>query len=366
MLCPSCELCSPLCPLSVCVCVLFLFGSLWLCFLVPFLVGEIFFGGGILVTMSFDKRPAPARAPLSSISGNVAKPPPSKRSKLSDESVDSDRLLVFSVSPSKISSTVSEWLAGNTLGSSSNSSQPGALRPVDDTELLFFPPEYADFGPCWVYFSREKKGGVSSESLKLLEAGTNSDSPRSGILRAKPDGLVPRLGLFLMVSHSAFINQKKIYMYHVLALAALLPPVAPSQPTISTFFRPAVESSAVRVLSLPETVLYTTSDLESCSQSKTARSGSAPKTIMHLCGNKFCMNPKHFFVGPKIYNDEQAFCHKGLHNACSLVEYLAIQTCYCKHVPVCWAMPYRGQKKLVSGFCGTGRSLPVVVDDVVE
>lgn len=47
--------------------------------------------------------------------------------------------------------------------------------------------------------------------------------------------------------------------------------------------------------------------------------------MLHLCGNKWCTWPGHFFVGTKVSNDEQTACHKGLHNAASLEDYVAIQ-----------------------------------------
>ena len=153
-------------------------------------------------------------------------------------------------------------------------------------------------------------------------------------------------------------------MYHVLALQsarALVSPVPLSSVLGITNNSLLAPRPAVAALALPTELLFSVTDLESVTQTKT-KTDAVAMTIMHLCGNKWCMNPGHFFVGTKVFNDDQCFCHRGLHNATSLAEYSAIQLCYCKHAPKCWALPYGGEYNLTARFCDTG--IPVVVDEV--
>lgn len=104
-------------------------------------------------------------------------------------------------------------------------------------------------------------------------------------------------------------------------------------------------------LSFPISLRFGVAELKSVSPSKNL---PGAKTVLHWCGNKWCCNPGHFFVGSKIYNDEQTSCHKGLHNAESVEQYLGIQTCFCKHEPRCWALPYADAFDLTPAFCETG------------
>jgi hypothetical protein len=122
---------------------------------------------------------ASKRAPLSEIDPNSQ---PSKKAKPSTKSPATspavDRLKVFELSTSLLSTTVNDWLRGNAAGSGSNASLPGAIRVVSDSHLKFRPPEIDRFGACWCFYTREKRGGIIREVLKLVEGGTNSDSPR--------------------------------------------------------------------------------------------------------------------------------------------------------------------------------------------
>lgn len=118
-------------------------------------------------------------------------------------------------------------------------------------------------------------------------------------------------------------------------------------------------------LRLPTKVLYTMADLEAISASK-SKSVNPTSSLLHLCGNKWCMNPGHFFIGSKLFNDEQASCHKGLHNAASLDDYTGIREHYCKHEPKCWAMVYSGELDLTPGFCETGLPPDAVEVDEAE
>lgn len=67
-----------------------------------------------------------------------------------------------------------------------------------------------------------------------------------------------------------------------------------------------------------------------------------PLTIMHLCGNKWCVEGSHLVVGRKRYNDQQTACHRGLQSASSLSEVAQIQAAYCHHTVKCWTVVYRG------------------------
>jgi hypothetical protein len=151
-------------------------------------------------------------------------------------------------------------------------------------------------------------------------------------------------------------------MYHVLALQSARALNTSGSLSLSGLLTNTF-STTITALTLPTNLLYSVTDLESVTQTK-SKTDVATKSIMHLCGNKWCMNSGHYFVGTKIFNDEQSFCHKGLHNAITLQEYLSIQLCYCKHTPKCWANPHAGEFDLTAGFCETG--LPVVVVDEVE
>ncbi len=102
-------------------------------------------------------------------------------------------------------------------------------------------------------------------------------------------------------------------------------------------------------------LLFTLADLEGVSRTKLAKEGNPEATtIMHLCGNKWCLEPGHYFVGTKRFNDDQAYCHRGLHKAGSRVEYEQIQSVYCKHDVKCWANPYKGEFDLTPAFVETG------------
>jgi Zinc-binding loop region of homing endonuclease len=277
-----------------------------------------------------------SRRPLGELDQNL---PPPKKSKPTDESPaeKADRLLVFQLEESVVETVVSQWLSGNAAGSGANSSLPGAIRPVPRSSLKFTSPEVDKFGDCWAYFTRTKVAGMITEKLKIQEAGGNNDAPRWTA------------------------GKIKYYMYHVMALHAArvighgVTVQKTTQTTISSFFTGAAATNTGR-LALPNQLLFTIEDLESVQQSK-VKWTTLPKTVMHLCGNKWCMNPRHFFIGLKVFNDEQAYCHKGLHNVSSLAEYLMVQSCYCKHVPKCWGLCYSGELDVTPAFCATG--LPV-------
>lgn len=146
---------------------------------------------------------------------------------------------------------------------------------------------------------------------------------------------------------------QKHYIYHLMALEAALAVEARAM-AHSMGSEVGVGSSkniSEPRLSLPVSLHFDVAGLKSVSPSKTLVDA---KTVLHWCGNKWCCNPGHFYVGSKVYNDEQTSCHKGLHNAESVEQYLGIQASYCKHVPKCWALPYGGAFDLTPAFCETG------------
>lgn len=141
-----------------------------------------------------------------------------------------------------------------------------------------------------------------SETPALREGGENNDSPRvTGM-----EGL----------NVSGDSKKTKLYAYHIAA--------------------------ARRAYTSPESGL-TERLLRSVAKDKTSRSSTAePLTVMHLCGNKWCVEGSHLVVGRKSYNDQQTACHRGLQSATSSAEIDQIQASYCRHTVTCWTVVYRG------------------------
>lgn len=171
---------------------------------------------------------------------------------------------------------------------------------------------------------------------------------------------------FSPMAHTIFrwqFDKRKHYIYHMMALysAQRAEAIAMSSTMAAA---PAIGSvsggTPTARLNLPAQLRYTIADLEGVSATK-VKSGAY--TVLHLCGNKWCCFSGHYFVGSKVYNDEQTACHKGLHNARSLEEYLQIQNSYCKHEPKCWALPYGGAYDLTPEFCETGQEIAESSDD---
>lgn len=84
---------------------------------------------------------------------------------------------------------------------------------------------------------------------------------------------------------------------------------------------------------------FTAADLAAVTPDKRS---SSPRTILHLCGHKWCMNAEHYVIGSKHLNDEQTACHRGLQSAGSAEEYLGVQKYYCHHPQKCWTIVYKG------------------------
>jgi len=115
------------------------------------------------------------RAALFDVDQNI-EAPPKKSNKIASPEIG--KLKVFDLSETLLSVTVRTWLSGTGL-TSSNASLPGMIRSVENALLKFTPPEFDQFGPCWTYYSRERRGfGAVKSVLKLVEGGTNNDSPR--------------------------------------------------------------------------------------------------------------------------------------------------------------------------------------------
>jgi len=167
-------------------------------------------------------------------------------------------------------------------------------------------------------------------------------------------------GLVLTVMRNSWtFGSVKYYMYHVLALQSARALEMESSTVTGSV---PLSSNSTSSLTLPTRLLYTVADLQSVSQSK-RKSETPPQTVMHLCGNKWCMNSGHFFVGSKTFNDQQGLCHWGLHHALSLEQYLGVQEHFCKHQPRCWAVPYSGVLDLAAAVCETGLPGVVVEED---
>jgi homing endonuclease-like protein len=165
------------------------------------------------------------------------------------------------------------------------------LRSLADTDLKF--PQGLDHGHCRALWVRKAGiGGKVVESLKLKEGGGNNDSPR--VVCPGLDG-------------------KKIYLYHLVVVDE------------------ASRSPSPR-LSLDLLAGVSQQKAELCA-----------KTILHLCGHKWCTEPSHFAVGSKMLNDEQTSCHRILQSAETQEEYETIQRVACRHMPKCWTVLYSGE-----------------------
>ena len=81
---------------------------------------------------------------------------------------------------------------------------------------------------------------------------------------------------------------------------------------------------------LLEGLPYTMEQVQEVTQGKRATS----MTILHRCGNAFCLNPFHFSIGTKEANDEEEFCHHFLRKCRTCEQYSNVQnTCSSFHCP---------------------------------
>jgi hypothetical protein len=164
------------------------------------------------------------------------------------------------------------------------------VRPLSD-EYLLFPDQQLPGGHCWALYTRTRIDGEVREALKLREGGGNNDAPKTQTLH----GLVGR----------------KVYNYHIVA-------------AVEAFDNPSQHLN----LDLLRAV------------SKDKRDEGA-LTIMHLCGHKWCHNPKHLAVGTKEYNDEQTGCHRGIQSKSSRADMDLVREVYCSHSVKCWSILYK-------------------------
>lgn len=75
---------------------------------------------------------------------------------------------------------------------------------------------------------------------------------------------------------------------------------------------------------------YTMEQVHQVTQGKRSTS----MTILHRCGNAFCLNPFHFGIDSKEANDEEEFCHHFLRKSRTYEEYSHVQrTCSIFHCP---------------------------------
>jgi hypothetical protein len=189
---------------------------------------------------------------------------------------------------------------GVPTGISSNASLPPIVRQLNDGDLAY-PGQPLPFGHCSVLMRRTRRQGVVAEMPALREGGDNNDSPRVTGLEG------------LNVSGES--KKTKLYAYHIAA--------------------------ARQAYTNPHSGL-TEDLLRSVARDKSARSSSAPLTVMHLCGNKWCMEGKHMVVGRKRYNDQQTACHRGLQSATCSEDADQIRAVYCRHTIKCWTVVYQG------------------------
>ena len=190
---------------------------------------------------------------------------------------------------------------GAPAGIPTNASLPPVVRKMNDGDLTFF-GQQLPFGHCSVLMRRARKKGIVTESPALREGGDNDDAPRVTGL----DGL----------STSGDSRKIKIYAYHIAA--------------------------AQKAYTSPESGL-SEDLLRSVAKDKTKlASTTKPLTVMHLCGNKWCVEGAHLVIGSKRYNEQQTACHRGLQSSSSSDQVAQIQASYCQHTVKCWTVVYKG------------------------
>ena len=206
------------------------------------------------------------------------------------------QLLVLTSSQSQIEAWVNAFQGRTAWPSTltSNQSLPPRTRSLTDDDLAF--PQDLPFDHCMVYIDRKKTRGTIQENIKLLEGGTNNDSPRTSLL--------------------AGTSSKKVYCYHILA--------------------------AYRAYTSP-TPAFNLDRLRMVAQNKSSKEGTQHLTILHLCGHKWCMNMDHLAIGTKVLNDEQTACHRGLQAVQNPQDLEAVSRVYCRHPTKCWTCVYTGQ-----------------------
>lgn len=167
-------------------------------------------------------------------------------------------------------------------------------------QQCIIPLQEPAFDHCKVLYQFVKEDNVITEKPVLTSDFKGHDSPR------------------------VTVHREKVYCYHIVARVA-------AEKNISGLY-------------------FTLDDLMSLHPEKSTRYDAEIMSLMHLCGNKWCVNCRHYYVGTKVYNDQQAACHFGLHNALTPENYHAIQDHYCKHSVKCWANLYSFPFNTTKGF----------------
>lgn len=212
-----------------------------------------------------------------------------------------DQILIMSAPQDVVISFWESLLAGADARHTSNASLPPSIRQLTQQDLAF-KDQTLPFGHCSVLLRRTRKGGVVLETPAIREGGNNNDSPRITGLRG------------LCVHGKASSVQTKIYAYHLAA--------------------------AYHAYNSPRVGL-TEHLLRSVAREKSRRVADT-HTIMHLCGNKWCVEGLHLVVGRKQYNDQQTACHRGLQSSLNSQEVAQVQEAYCRPTIKCWTVLYKG------------------------
>ncbi|PWY96872.1 hypothetical protein BCV70DRAFT_209043 [Testicularia cyperi] len=131
-------------------------------------------------------------------------------------------------------------------------------------------------GHCKNLFTQMRSSTGTQEEVKLSERGeTSHNAPKTGNL----------------------ILKKKVFIYHVLAAHKAYMATDPSSLTVEQLWQYKQEKAT------PSAKLF---------------------TIMHLCGNRWCMNVDHYYISSKQYNNKQTACHWGLQLVNTIMGYNAV------------------------------------------
>lgn len=188
------------------------------------------------------------------------------------------------------------FAAGTLPISYANSSRPPIVRKLQDDDLKV-PGQPLPFGHCSIMVRRtQTKGGPIREISAVREGGSNNDAPR----------LVPAIGS---------LGREKVSAYH---LAAVNQAYSKPFPGLNIPLLQSVSTDKKKDDASPDAL-----------------------TIMHLCGNKWCLEGTHLFVGRKKYNDGQVSCHRHLQMAGSVDLIDGFRRDYCPHAVKCWAVVYK-------------------------
>jgi hypothetical protein len=219
------------------------------------------------------------------------------------------QILIMSAPRTAIETYWRSIQAPATSSISKNASLSPVVRQLSDLDLAFS-GQNLSLGHCSVIVRRTiRKGtGLVSETPALCEGGKNADSPRvTGV-----EGLGVR----------GESRKTKLYAYHIAAAYQ-----AYTNPT------PGLSERHLRSVAKDKSTQPLVVDQLS---------------VMHLCGNKWCVEGAHLVVGSKKYNDQQTACHRGLQSATSLLQVNCITESYCQHTVKCWTLVYRGNYSKLS------------------